>query len=385
MIPYNRHNLFPQDKTLIKNLLNGNFLTQGPLVDKFENIIKNYVNSKYAVATTNASTALHCACASLNIKKSDIVWFSNITFISSASCAFHFTKKVNFLDIDLNTFNIDVDNLEKKLIEANKKKAVPKLIIVTHLGGNPCDMKKIYILKKKYKFKLIEDGSHALGSKIGNSYIGSCKYSDFTIFSFHPLKNITSFEGGIITTNNLNYKNQILKLREHGIVRYKDKKKGLNWKYNISSIGYNFRMSEIHAVLGLSQFKNLNNIVKKRNEVAEVYVKYLKKNKNLILQKKLGFSAYHLFIILFKKKISLKKKSQIFKFFINRNIMLQSHYIPLDKHRLTKKIIGKQKIFNCKKSEFYFSNAISIPLYFSIKKSEILKVVKSLNLVLSQL
>ena len=148
MIPYNRHNLFPQDKTLIKNLLNGNFLTQGPLVDKFENIIKKYVNSKYAIATTNASTALHCACASLDIKKNDTVWFSNITFISSASCSFHFTKKINFLDIDLNTFNIDIDNLEKKLILARKNKSLPKLIIITHLGGNPCDMKKIFKLKK---------------------------------------------------------------------------------------------------------------------------------------------------------------------------------------------------------------------------------------------
>ena len=212
-----------------------------------------------------------------------------------------YKKKINFLDIDLNTFNIDIENLEKKLILAKKNKSLPKLIIITHLGGNPCDMKTIFKLKK-YKFKLIEDASHALGSKIGDNYIGSCKYSDFTIFSFHPLKNITSFEGGIITTNNLSYKKRIVKLREHGIVRFKDKNKGLNWKYKISSIGYNFRMSEIHAALGLSQFKNLNNIIKKRNKIAQIYFKFLKNNKNLILQNKIGFSAYHLFIILLKKK-----------------------------------------------------------------------------------
>jgi len=385
VIPYNRHNLFPQDKTLIKNLLNGRILTQGPLVNKFENTIKNYVNSKYAIATTNASTALHCACASLNIEKTDIVWFSNITFISSASCSFHFTKKINFLDIDLNTFNIDINNLEKKLVLANKKKSLPKLIIITHLGGNPCDMKRIYKLKKKYKFKIIEDASHALGSRLGNIYIGSCKYSDFTIFSFHPLKNITSFEGGIITTNNLNYNNRILKLREHGIVRFKNNNKGYNWKYKINSIGYNFRMSEIHAALGLSQFKNLDNIIKKRNQIAKSYTRYLKENNNLIIQTKMGFSAYHLYIVLLKKKISLKKKSQLFKFFFKNNIMLQSHYIPLNKHKLIKKIVGKQRLFSCKKSEFYYSNAVSLPIFYSLKNSQILKVINKLYLGLSKL
>ena len=223
MINYSKQLITKQDIKSVVNILNSNFLTQGPTVGVFENKIKKYCGSKFAVAVNSATSGLHLACMALDITKQDIVWTSAISFVASANCATYCGAKVNFLDISLENLNIDLNNLEKKLIIAKKKNKLPKLIILVHFAGLPCDMKKIYNLKKKYKFKIIEDASHALGAKYYNSKIGSCNYSDLCVFSFHPVKPITTIEGGVVTTNNKKIFNDLKIFREHGIKRLNKK------------------------------------------------------------------------------------------------------------------------------------------------------------------
>ena len=201
MIPYSRQYVPKKDFRLLKNVLNSNFLTQGPIVKKFEKKISEYTNSKYALALNSATSALHVSCLALGLRKGDFLWTSSISFVASANCGMYCGANIDLVDIDKDTFNISVNDLKKKLRKAKLKKKLPKILVVVHLGGNPCELKEIKQLSVKYNFRIIEDASHAIGSKYKNSKIGSCKYSDITVFSFHPVKIITTGEGGVITTN----------------------------------------------------------------------------------------------------------------------------------------------------------------------------------------
>ena len=254
-VPYSKQSVNLSDIKIVKKVLMSDYLTSGPTVKKFEQQISRKVNSKYAFSTNSATSALHISCLSLGLKKGDIIWTSSISFVASANCAVYCGAKVDLLDIDKETFNIDLNKLEKKLKIYKKKKSLPKIIIPVHLAGNPCDMKKLYILSKKYRFKIIEDASHALGSLYRNTTIGSCRYSDLTVFSFHPVKMITTAEGGIVTTNKKDLAEKLQIYREHGIVRDKKKFKFKNeimTYYEQHELGYNYRLSDLHAALGIS-------------------------------------------------------------------------------------------------------------------------------------
>jgi dTDP-4-amino-4,6-dideoxygalactose transaminase len=249
---------------VIQSLQSAN-LTQGPEVKLFEEEISNYVGSKYSLACNSATSALHLACLSLGIKKNKIVWIPATTFVASSNCALYCGATVDFCDIDKNTLNIDIHKLEKKLFESESNGLTPDLIVIVHLAGHPADMEGLAKLKKKYKFNVLEDASHAIGASYYDNKIGACKYSDITVFSLHPVKIITTGEGGIATTNNEKLYKKMILLRSHGITRDIDFKERGAWEYDQLLLGFNYRMTDFQAALGRSQLKKLNKFVTKRN------------------------------------------------------------------------------------------------------------------------
>ena len=281
-LPYGKQNITHDDINEVLKVLQSDFLTQGPKVPLFEKEICKKVNSKYAIASNSATSSLHLACMALGLTKDDILWTSPITFVASANCALYCGAKIDFVDINQKNSLMDVRLLEKKLNKAEKSGKLPKIVVPVHLAGSSCDMKYIYELSKKYGFYIIEDASHAIGGQYLNQPVGSCLYSDITIFSFHPVKIITTGEGGIATTNSRKLAETMSELRSHGITKYQnkfiEKRKNENWRYEQQKLGFNYRLTDISASLGLSQLKRLELIVKERNLLFENYKKKLSCN-----------------------------------------------------------------------------------------------------------
>ena len=278
-INYSRQLIYSSDIKKVSKTLKSNFLTTGPKIQDFEKQIKNKVNAKYSIVVNSATSALHISCIALGLKANDYLWTSSNSFVASANCGLYCNAKIDLVDINLETYNIDVDKLEKKLIKAKKKKKLPKILIPIAFAGHSAEMKKIYNLSRKYNFKIIEDASHALGAMYNNYMVGSCKYSDISVFSFHPVKIITTGEGGAITTNNFKLAQKLKALRSHGIEKNLTKKEKLKtpWLFKQNFLGFNYRMTDIQASLGISQIKKLNFFVKKRNKIAKIYNKELSK------------------------------------------------------------------------------------------------------------
>ena len=313
ILPYSKQTIEKDDITSVIKVLKSDYLTKGKKTIEFENRCKKFVKSKYAISNINASSSLILCCKAINLSKKDIVWTTVNTYVASINCALHCGSQIDLVDINNYDFNIDIDKLEKKLIISKKKNKIPKLLIVVHMAGYPCDMKKIKLLANKYKFKVVEDASHAFGATYDGSKIGNCKYSDMTVFSFHPVKVITSAEGGLITTNNKNLYKKIISLRENGKIIKKNhplSNKDPNF-YDIEDLGYNFRINEINAALGISQINKTNRFIKEKNKIASYYYKNLNKEK-FILPKYLKNRkcSWHLFIIKFRLNLKndLKKK-----------------------------------------------------------------------------
>ena len=269
-LKYSTQTIDKRDIVNVSKVLRSELLTQGPKTIKFENKIKNLVGSKYALAVNSGSSALLLACKALSLKLGDIFWTVPNSFVATANCGVLCGLKIDFVDIDPFTWNISIEKLEEKLKVAKKRKKLPKLIITVHLGGIPVNPIKLKKLSKKYKFKIIEDASHSFGGKYCSRRVGCSKWSDITVFSFHPVKIITTGEGGCCVTNNKKYYEKLIALRNNGIVRDKKKFKFKNpgpWYYEQHSIGYNFRMNDIQSTLGISQLKDLNTFLKKRNNI----------------------------------------------------------------------------------------------------------------------
>ena len=376
IIPYNRQHIDTSDIKLVNKVLKSNLITQGPNVGKFEKAIAKRVKSKYAVASNSATSSLHLACMAIGLKKGDWLWTSPNSFVASSNCGLLCGAKIDFIDINLRTYNLDVDLLEKKLVKAKKSKKLPKVIVPVHFAGLPCEMKKIFELSKKYKFKIIEDASHALGAKYNSEDIGNCKYSDIAVFSFHPIKMITTIEGGVATTNNQKYADQMSKLRTHGIIKEKFKmkrKKERNWYYEQNDLGLNYRMNDVQAALGLSQLKKLNMFLKKRREIAKLYIKKFKKLPvNFQLENLKLKSSYHLFVIEIQKGKKLKKK--IFDILRRNNIFVNVHYIPIHLQPYYMKNFGFKK-GQFKLAENYYDRAISLPIYYSLSNSRVQRII----------
>ena len=279
MIPYSRQQISQIDVKNVIRVLKSKLITQGKKVEEFENKLANFCKSKFAVTTNSATSALHISCISLGLSKNDYLWTVPNTFVASSNCALYCGAKVDFVDIDPITNNISIHELKRKLKISKLKNKLPKILVVVHFGGHPCNLKEIKNLSKKYKFKIIEDASHALGAKYKNEKIGSCKYSDVTVFSFHPVKSITTAEGGSALTNNKKLYENMSMLRTHGITKdkkkFKNKKNSDPWYFEQQLLGFNYRMNEIEAALGISQLKSLNSFIKKRNKIAKIYDKHL--------------------------------------------------------------------------------------------------------------
>ena len=374
IIPYGRQFIDKLDVQSVVKVLNSRLITQGSKLPDFEKSLSKKVNSNFAVAVNSATSALHIACLALGLKKNEIVWTTAISFVATSNCAIYCGAKVEFLDIELDYYNLDLNNLEKKLL-ITKKKNLPKIIIITHLAGQPLNMEKLYKLSKKYKFKILEDASHALGAKFKNNKIGDCKFSDICVFSFHPVKSITTGEGGAALTNNKLYAERMKLLRNHGIEK---EKKGLifknngDWYYEQKEIGFNYRMSDLQAALGISQLKKLDTFIKKRNYIANIYFKILK-DLPIVLPKKNNnsISSFHLFIIRLKKDNKNYYK-KIFSYLRSNGLLVNLHYLPIYSHPFYKNVVNKKSI--CPNAELYSRTAISLPIYPKLKINEVLQV-----------
>ncbi len=384
MIPYSRQTIDKKDLDNVKKVLLSDFLTQGPEVKRFEKEIQNYLKVKYAIALNSATSALHVACLALNLKKGDWLWTVPNTFVASANCGKFCGANVDFVDIDYKSFNICLKKLEAKLKAAKRIKKLPKILVVVHLGGNPSDLIEINKLSKKYRFKIIEDASHALGSKYRNSKIGNGKYSSVCVFSLHPVKPITSGEGGLAVTNNKKIFEKMKMYGNHGITRtnkhLKNKIKS-HWYYEQQLLGFNYRMSDIHASLARSQLRKLDKFIKTRNKIAELYKKKFKKLP-LFFQNinKKSISSYHLFIICLNKSILRKNYNFYFNQLRKKKLGVNLHYLPLHKHPYYKEQ-GKYK--NLTNSEEYSQSVISIPIFNKFEKSKIFHVIRTLKKVFS--
>jgi UDP-4-amino-4,6-dideoxy-N-acetyl-beta-L-altrosamine transaminase len=377
-VPYSRQSINKNDIKAVTSVLKSDFLTTGPKVIEFEKKLQTIFSSKYSLALNSATSALHVACMSLDLKSNEYLWTTPISFVASSNCALYCGANIDFVDIDQNTFNISVDCLEKKL-KITKKNKLPKILVVVHLSGHPVDLKRIRYLSIKYKFKIIEDASHAVGSIYNGSKIGDCKYSDICVFSFHPVKIVTTGEGGSIMTNSKEIFKKASILRSHGIEKNINNKKD-PWFYDQKSLGYNYRMNDIEAALGLSQLSRLNKFVNHRNKIASIYKKNLNEKKikfqSLIPNSK---SSMHLLIICLNKKLKMRVFNSLKKNGINTNL----HYKPIYRNSFYKRYNFDKN--NFQNSEKYYREAITLPLYYDLKKVHQMKIIKIINRVLNKI
>ena len=365
-IPYGRHDINQSDIDTVIEVLRSDFLTQGPFVPFFEKAIVDYCGVEYAVAANSATSALHIACLALGVNKGDIVWTSPNSFVASSNCALYCGAILDFIDIDPQTYNLSIECLEEKLFLAKKNSMLPKVVIPVHLSGQSCDMESIYKLGQKYGFKIIEDASHAIGAKYRDEPVGNCHYSDITIFSFHPVKIITTAEGGMAVTNDASLNKSMRLFRSHGITSNKEdmeiRPKQEIWNYQQIKLGFNYRMNDIQAALGISQMKRLSHFVRERNLIAKRYNKLLL-NLPLITprQNKDSYSSYHLYIIRLKLNQIKKTQQDIYHSLHKAGILVNLHYIPIYLQPYYAKMGFTRGL--CPEAERFYSEAISIPMY----------------------
>ena len=371
-IPYGKQTIDETDIKAVAKTLRSDFLTTGPKIKEFEDKFASFVNVKYAVAVSNGTTALHLACRAVGLKHGDELITSPMTFAASANCALYCDAKPVFVDIKENGL-IDEELIEKKITSKTK------IIIPVHYGGFPCNMKKIKEIAKKHKLTIIEDACHALGSEYKKTKIGDCKYSDMAVFSFHPVKHITTGEGGMITTNSKTIYEKLILLRTHGITWDPDKlvnKSHGPWYHEMQELGFNFRITDIQCALGISQLKRVKKFIKKRIEIANTYNKEFRINKNIeiINSPEDCKNAHHLYIIKVKNG---KIRLNLFNYLKENNIFCQVHYIPVYWHPYYQKLGYKKGI--CPKAEKFYEKIISIPIYPSLEKANQKKVIKKMK------
>ena len=385
MIPYGKQSISEDDIQAVVEVLRSDFLTQGPLVPKFEEAICRYVGSEYAVAVNSGTSALHLACRALGLGPGDILWTTPISFVASANCGLYCGAKVDFVDIDPRTFNMSVAALEEKLKVAERDNQLPRIVVPVHLCGLPCEMEEISRLAKQYGFKTIEDASHAIGAKIKNEPVGNCQYSDITVFSFHPVKTITTGEGGMAVTNQKILADKMELLRSHGITRdetlFTNESEG-SWYYEQIDLGYNYRMTDLQAALGISQLQRVEEFVSRRHSIADKYNNYLKGLPVVSqLQPEDRYSGRHLYVIRLQTNLLKKSHRVIFEELRENGIGVNVHYIPIHYQPVYKEIGFNQGDFP--EAEKYYHEAISLPIYPDLKNDELLIVVNTLEKVLN--
>jgi UDP-4-amino-4,6-dideoxy-N-acetyl-beta-L-altrosamine transaminase len=386
MIPYGKQDINQADIDSVVRVLKSDFLTQGSKVLLFEKTISDYCKAKFGVAVNSATSALHIACLALGLKKGDWLWTSPNTFVASANCGLYCGAKVDFVDIDPLTYNLSSEELEIKLIQAKRDNKLPKIVIPVHFAGQSCDMKKIHELSKQYGFFIIEDASHAIGGKYLDKPIGGCQYSDITIFSFHPVKIITTAEGGLATTNNKKLSEKMQLFRSHGITRDQalmSKKADGAWYYQQIDLGFNYRMTELQAALGVSQMDRLDEFIVKRHILQERYDQLLKELPITIpYQSNLSYSALHLYPI----QIDLRKikidREQVFNALREGGIGVNIHYVPV--HTQPYYLEMGFKVGSFPVAESYYSQAISLSLFSQLSFDDQDKIISTLKTLLKR-
>lgn len=383
MIYYGQQTISQEDIDAVVDVLKSKLITQGPVAQLFESKMCDYTGASFSIACSHGTAALHLACLALGVGSGDSVWTVPNTFVASANAALYCGANVDFVDIDPATFNISIDHLKQKLVFAEKSHCLPKVLIPVHFAGAPCDMAELKALSNKYGFFIIEDASHALGARYRDCKIGRCEYSDITIFSFHPVKSITTGEGGMVLTNNIELANKVRLFANHGITRDKALLKNRDedeFYYEQHELGFNYRITDIQSALGISQLARIDSFMKRRSEIADTYISELKLTE-FHTQRHLANtqSANHLFpvCINYESKVS---KSYLFNFLKEGGVTCGCHYIPVHlQPYYQKKGFYRGDYPN---AESYYNRALSLPIYPSLSDSDITKIVTSLHKVI---
>ena len=385
MISYGKQSINQSDIDSVVNVLKSDFLTQGPQIPLFEKTVSDYCGSRYGVAVNSATSALHIACLALGLEKGDYLWTSPNTFVASANCGLYCGAQIDFVDIDLKTYNISIEELEKKLIQAKKVNKLPKIIIPVHFSGQSCDMRKIHLLSQKYGFNIIEDASHAIGGKYLDKPIGGCQYSDITVFSFHPVKIITTAEGGLATTNDKELLARMQLYRSHGVTRDPElmtKDIEGSWYYQQVDLGFNYRMTDLQAALGISQMVRLDEFVSTRHKVRERYDLLLNGSRMIKpYQDKNSYSALHLYPIQIHFDDVGKSRLQVFNELRLNNIGVNVHYIPVHTQPFFYQFGFRLGDFP--NTEAYYNKAISIPIHSDMSVNQQDLVINTLNKIIN--
>jgi UDP-4-amino-4,6-dideoxy-N-acetyl-beta-L-altrosamine transaminase len=381
VIPYGRQDITQADIDAVVAVLQSDFLSQGPKVPAFEQAVASYCGTTHALAVNSATSALHIACLALDLGPGDWLWTTPNTFVASANCGLYCGAQVDFVDIDPRTYNLCPKALEQKLLVAEKSGCLPKVVVPVHLCGQPCDMQAIHVLARRFGFKIIEDASHAIGGKYLGEPIGNCRYSDITVFSFHPVKIITTAEGGMALTNDDKLAGLLGLLRNHGITRdpaLMTKAMDGPWYYQQVALGYNYRMTDLQGALGTSQMTRLDHYVARRHEIASRYNELLK---DLPIttpwQHPDGYSGLHLYVIRLQLDKINKTHLQVFEALRAKEILVNLHYMPVHTHPFYQQMGFKLGQFP--EAERYYTEAISIPLYPGITELQQDQVVNCLR------
>lgn len=386
MIRYGQQDITQADIDAVVEVLKSVNLTQGPAITRFENAVAHHCNVKHAFAVNSATSALHIACLALGLGKDDWLWTTPNTFVASANCALYCGARVDFVDIDPKTYNLCPVKLEQKLIAAEKKDCLPKIVVPVHLCGQPCDMEAIYKLSQRFGFKIIEDASHAIGGKYKNEPIGNCKFSDITVFSFHPVKIITTAEGGMAVTNSDELATSMGLLRSHGITREPElmtKSMDGPWYYQQVALGFNYRMTDIQAALGASQMERLEQYVARRHEIAERYNELLAELPlTLPWQHPDSYSGLHLYVIRLQLDKIKNTHLDVFNYLRSKDIIVNLHYIPVHTQPYYQEMGFKTGDFP--EAEKYYTEAISIPMFPTLTTEQQDEVVQCLKEALQQ-
>jgi len=385
MIPYGKQDINQADIDAVLEVLKSDFLTQGPKVPAFEQKVADHVGAKHALAVNSATSALHIACKALGLGEGDWLWTTPITFVASANCGLYCGAWVDFVDIDPQTYNLCPKALETKLQKAEQENRLPKVLVAVHLCGQPCDMAAIHTLSQRYGFRIIEDASHAIGGKYKGDFIGSGRYSDITVFSFHPVKIVTTAEGGMALTNSDELASRMNLLRSHGVTRDQNlmtHEPDGPWYYQQVELGFNYRMTELQAALGLSQMERLDAFVARRHELAKRYDQLLKDLPiTLPWQHPDSYSGLHLYVIRLQLGAINQTHRQVFEALREQGIGVNLHYIPVHTQPYYQNMGFEPEDFP--EAMQYYREAISLPMFQGLTDEQQNEVVKALQAALN--
>ncbi len=379
-IPYGRQDITDADIAAVVAVLRSDWLTQGPAVPRFEGTVARYCGAQHAIAVNSATSALHIACLALGLGPGDRLWTSPITFVASANCGLYCGAKVDFVDIDPRTYNLCPQALERKLVVAESEGRLPKVVVPVHLCGQSCDMQAIHALSRRFGFRIVEDASHAIGGRYQGEPVGNCRYSDITVFSFHPVKIITTAEGGMVLTNDAALANRMALLRSHGITRdpaQMTHEPDGAWYYQQIELGFNYRMTELQAALGVSQMVRIDDYVRRRHALAERYdVRLAGLPVTLPWQHPDSYSGLHLYVIRLQPERIGKSHREVFELLRSRGIGVNLHYIPVHTQPYYQRMGFHAGDYP--EAERYYAEAISLPMYPTMTEAQQDQVVAAL-------